>query len=176
MQEEERRGLCRLWVVQRWRGAEPVGELCRLQNLHWPPLLAREVTFPHKQGRGYPCAFAACLLEEGTRDHGYSSVFCHHVNHTLGFRSKVYLQKAGPVLPGRTDLFVRYRQHGPLTQDTFHCYCLVAKSCPTLWLHGLWPAGLLFPWHFPGKNTRVGCHFFLQGIFLTQGSNLCLLH
>ena len=29
---------------------------------------------------------------------------------------------------------------------------------------------------FPGKNTRVGCHFLLQGIFLTQGSNPCLLH
>ena len=30
-----------------------------------------------------------------------------------------------------------------------------------------------------GKNTRVGCHAFLQGIFPTQGSNLyllCLLH
>ena len=25
-------------------------------------------------------------------------------------------------------------------------------------------------------NTRVGCHFLLQGIFPTQGSNLCLLH
>ena len=30
------------------------------------------------------------------------------------------------------------------------------------------------PWDFPGKN-RVGCHFLLQGIFPTQGSNLCLL-
>ena len=28
---------------------------------------------------------------------------------------------------------------------------------------------------FPGKNTRVVCHFILQGIFLTQGSNLHLL-
>ena len=28
----------------------------------------------------------------------------------------------------------------------------------------------------PGKNTRVGCHFLFQGIFLAQGSNLCLLH
>ena len=27
-----------------------------------------------------------------------------------------------------------------------------------------------------GKNTRVGCQFLLQGIFPTQGSNLCLLH
>ena len=38
------------------------------------------------------------------------------------------------------------------------------------------PARLLCPWNFPGKNTRVGCHFLLQGIFLTQGSNLHLLH
>ena len=29
---------------------------------------------------------------------------------------------------------------------------------------------------FSGKNTGVGCHFLLQGIFLTQGSNLSLLH
>ena len=31
----------------------------------------------------------------------------------------------------------------------------------------------------PGKNTGVGCHALLQGIFLTQGSNShlsCLLH
>ena len=34
---------------------------------------------------------------------------------------------------------------------------------------------LLCPWDFPGKNTGVGCYFLHQGIFLTQGSNLCLL-
>ena len=28
------------------------------------------------------------------------------------------------------------------------------------------------PWDFPSKNTEVGCHAFLQGIFPTQGSNL----
>ena len=32
------------------------------------------------------------------------------------------------------------------------------------------------PWNSPGKSTEVGCHFFLWGIFMTQGSNLCLLH
>ena len=32
----------------------------------------------------------------------------------------------------------------------------------------------LCPWK--GKNTGVGCHSFLQGIFPTQGSNLGLLH
>ena len=57
------------------------------------------------------------------------------------------------------------------------CCCLVAKSCLTLrdlmdcsppdsWVHG----------DSPGKNIGVGCHFLFQGIFLTQGSNPCLLH
>ena len=61
--------------------------------------------------------------------------------------------------------------------------CMCAKllqSRPTLWdpmdcslpdssVHG----------NSPGKNTRVGSHALLQGIFLTQGPNprlLCLLH
>ena len=38
------------------------------------------------------------------------------------------------------------------------------------------PTRLLCPWNFPGKSTRVGCHFLLQGIFPTQGSNPGLLH
>ena len=46
----------------------------------------------------------------------------------------------------------------------------------SLWLHRRPPARLLCPWDFPGKNTGVGCHTFLQGIFLTQGSNPQLLH
>ena len=46
------------------------------------------------------------------------------------------------------------------------CACSVARSCLTL----------LCPWDFPGKNSGVGCHFLLQGIFLTQGPNLRLLH
>ena len=48
-----------------------------------------------------------------------------------------------------------------------HCTCSVAKSGPTLCdpmdcslpdfsVHGI----------FPGKNTGVGCHFLLQGIFV----------
>ena len=45
----------------------------------------------------------------------------------------------------------------------------------SLLLHGLQPAGLLSSWDFPGKNTRVGCHFLLQGIFPIQRSNQFLL-
>ena len=60
------------------------------------------------------------------------------------------------------------------------CVCSVTKSClafcdpmdcspPGSSVHGV----------FPGKNTGVGYHFLLQGIFPTQGQNprlLCLLH
>ena len=35
--------------------------------------------------------------------------------------------------------------------------------------------GSLCPWGFPGKNTGAGGHALLEGIFPTQGSNLCLL-
>ena len=35
---------------------------------------------------------------------------------------------------------------------------------------------LLGPWDFQGKSTGVGCHFLIQGIFPTQGSNPGLSH
>ena len=34
----------------------------------------------------------------------------------------------------------------------------------------------LCPWVFPSKNTGVGCHILLQGIFPTQGMNPGLPH
>jgi len=37
------------------------------------------------------------------------------------------------------------------------------------------PARVFCPWDSPGKNTGVGCHALLQGIFLTQGSKPCLV-
>ena len=46
----------------------------------------------------------------------------------------------------------------------------------SLWPHGLYATRLLCPWDSPGKNTGVGCHAFLQGIFQTQGLNLGLMH
>ena len=44
-----------------------------------------------------------------------------------------------------------------------------------MWPHGLKPARLFCPWNFSDKSTGKGCHFLLQGLFLTQGSNPCLL-
>ena len=43
----------------------------------------------------------------------------------------------------------------------------------------LWPTSVFCPCDSPGKNTGVGFHVLLQGIFPTQGSNprlLCLMH
>ena len=42
--------------------------------------------------------------------------------------------------------------------------------------HGLQPTRLLCPWDSPGKNTRVGCHALLQGVFPNQELNPGLLH
>ena len=35
------------------------------------------------------------------------------------------------------------------------CVCSVESNSATLWNVA---TRLLFPWHFPGKNTAVGCH------------------
>ena len=58
--------------------------------------------------------------------------------------------------------------------------CLVIQLCPILcdpMDHS--PPGSSVHGNSPGRNTGVGCHALLQGIFPTQGSNLhllCLLH
>ena len=46
----------------------------------------------------------------------------------------------------------------------------------SLWPHVLRPPGFFVHGIFPGKDAGVGCHFLLQGLFPTQGSNPCLLH
>ena len=58
------------------------------------------------------------------------------------------------------------------------CACVLSdSSCVQFFMtYGLLPARLLCPWDSPGKNTRVGCHALLQGIFPTQESNSYLLH
>ena len=67
------------------------------------------------------------------------------------------------------------------TMETLSCCCLVAKSRPTL-------PTLLRPMDrsplkvflslrdLPRKKIGVGCHFSLQGTFLTQELNSGLLH
>ena len=78
-----------------------------------------------------------------------------------------------------------------ITSQSKRCYSPKRRSCAhlvnqvsvsrsvvpdSLPSHGLQPTRLLCPWDFPGKDTGVGCHFLLQGIFPTQGSNPGLLY
>ena len=71
-------------------------------------------------------------------------------------------------------IFYKFR-----TTELYYYQWLVAQSCLILCYPMDCSPPRLCPWDFPGKNIGVGCHFLLQGIFLTQGSNLCplrLLH
>ena len=55
--------------------------------------------------------------------------------------------------------------------------CLVPESCLTLYdATNCSPPGSSVHGISQGRNTGVGCHFLLQGIFPTQGLNRCLLH
>ena len=79
--------------------------------------------------------------------------------------------------------FCKMKSSRDLTYENIHivkvtvCACvhMCAQSCVTLChpmtVHNQDP---LFMGFF-SRNTGVGCHFFRQRIFLTQGSNLCLL-
>ena len=69
--------------------------------------------------------------------------------------------------------------HFRLKQFVLHLYLGFAASVlsksDSLQSHGLKPTRLLCPWNSLG-NTGVGCHALLEGIFPSQGLNLCLLH
>ena len=62
-------------------------------------------------------------------------------------------------------------------QNIFSFFCLfscsvLSDSCDPM---DCSPPGFLCPLDFPGENTGVDCHFLLQAIFPTQGSNSHLL-
>ena len=60
---------------------------------------------------------------------------------------------------------------------TYAVLCLVAQSCLTLCdLMDCSPPGSSVHGDSPGKNTGVGCHALLQGIFPTQRLNPGLPH
>ena len=71
---------------------------------------------------------------------------------------------------------LRYWENSDLCM-TAHLWAKLLQLCPTLWdpMDCSPPAspvcGIL-----QARILESGCHFLLQGIFLTQGSNPCLLH
>ena len=93
--------------------------------------------------------------------------------------------RQAPDLPERADEPQAGTQTDRQTHTHTHTHTSVVfgnTSVRSCWVepnsyrtHGVRPIRLLCPWHFPGENTGVGCHFLLQGIFPTQGSNPSLL-
>ena len=79
--------------------------------------------------------------------------------------------------PPKLWLFKCYRDLGMTDKRTRGQACSAAQSCPTVSkpMDCSLP-GSSCPWNSPGKNTGEGSHFLCQGIFLTQGLNLHLLH
>ena len=70
---------------------------------------------------------------------------------------------------------VRFQMEG---KGSLNASAKSLQSCPTL-CNAMNCCPPDSSWESPGKNTGVGCHFLLQGMFPTQGSNLdvlCPLH
>ena len=108
-----------------------------------------------------------------------------HLTHIWGITLRCGLPLPSPATPSqeRSSKKARTLSCKPLYPQcpkwclSCNSCCLVAKSCLTLCHpHGLQPTRILCPLDLPGKNTGVGCHALLQGIFPTQGSNPGLLH
>ena len=79
---------------------------------------------------------------------------------------------------GKTKALTRWTFVGKVMSLFFNMLSAAARFnrvrlCAT---HRWQPTRLRHPWYSPGKNTGVGCHFLLQGIFPTQESNPGLLH
>ena len=80
----------------------------------------------------------------------------------------------GPCICCPLCLALSHLQHLP-TPRPLHLGAMPLQACPALCdPMNCSPPGSC-PWDSPGKNTGMGCHLLLQGIFPTQGSNQRLL-
>ena len=91
------------------------------------------------------------------------------------YRAPTSQQTLRPVVGSRIQRVLSLLEPGFWAR--FAVLCLVAQSCPTL----CDPMGCRLPGSSvlggsPGKNTGVGCHALLWGVFPTQGLNPGLLH
>ena len=85
------------------------------------------------------------------------------------------IEPASPVSPALTGgFFTTVPPWNPICGSWPCCLVTVTSdSSATPWAVA---TRLLCPWDFPGKNTGVGYHFLLQGIYLTQGLKPGLVH
>ena len=69
---------------------------------------------------------------------------------------KYFLVPVGLICP----FFAIYLSY-VLSREEIICVCVCSVLSDSLQLHGPEPTRLLCPWHFPGKDSRVGFHFLL---------------
>ena len=76
------------------------------------------------------------------------------------------------------DMQLSSKVHSLYTWYCTVCVFVQLPSCVQLFVTPwtVQPIRCLCSWNSPGKNTGVGCHALLQGIFPTQGSNPGHLH
>ena len=84
----------------------------------------------------------------------------------------------GKIVTSKQKAFLDRREVNGIREEhvgwfNYNCNVLHVSSVVS---DSLQPSGLLCPWDFSGKNTGVGCHLLLQGIFPNQGSNPSLLY
>ena len=68
-------------------------------------------------------------------------------------------------------LYVIYKIRKKVMKMSFNSSVSCSVMSDSLQPHGLYLIRFLCPWNSPGKNTGVGCHALLYGIFPTQGLN-----
>ena len=101
---------------------------------------------------------------------------------SLALQILYHLSHTGPVVAANLHSHQPFRKIPFSPCPPWHLLvCRVFESesevvSDSLRAHGLWPTRLLRLWDSPGKSTEVGCHFLLQKIFPTQGSNPGLPH
>ena len=120
-------------------------------------------TTVHRSPPNRPHACTACIQVLTSR--------ALHICATIRLSLSLLLSKASTT-------FIMKSNGSPLASLLLHekWNCSRSAVSNSLRPHELQPTRLPCPWDSPEKNTGVGSHSLLQGIFPTQGSNPGLLH
>ena len=119
------------------------------------------------------------MVETALRRLAYFCFYISHANSIIQYQnpSKVQGKEVTIIYEKRMVLPVEPRKLDSLQSKRLLLLFISHSVVPdSLRPHGLQPTRLLCPWDSPGKDTGVGRHFLLQGIFPTWGLNPGLPH
>ena len=142
------------------------------------PKILEWVAYPFSRGSSWPrnwteisCIAGGFFTIWATREASLLLEFSNSGNGTTA-QSALHTRSRGVILASypfpsphiQSENFYSWSIH-------FFLLCVLSHSVmvDSLWPHGLWPARLLCPRNSPCKDTGVGSHSVLQGIFPTQG-------